>query len=267
MGPGPGNDASTGQTSGGGWPGTVARCQVQGAQWATQKHRAEERRTAAAAAATAITAAIEQAQTQTRTRTLACRLKRLGKRGLVAAASRRLGLRLRACATVHDPIATPHQVQPRPIPASQRPSVPASSSSFSFALRLVSLYPPPKAAPGKDVSLLPHSCLPRPQPPLAASVPGPSYHPTLATPQHLLRNHAQSNGHALFNRHADLDANRPPTGLSRSNNCSCPNNSLRSQYLVTPSNTPSRFYHQSASQHSQQLPMLRSTVQRTPAYR
>jgi hypothetical protein len=80
----------------------VARCQVQGAQWATQKHRAEERRTTAAAAAaataaTAITAAIEQAQTQTRT--LARRLQRLGKRGLVVAASRRLGLRLRACAT------------------------------------------------------------------------------------------------------------------------------------------------------------------------
>jgi hypothetical protein len=122
MGPGPGNDASTGQTSGGGWPGTVARCQVQGAQWATQKHRAEERRTAAAAAATAITAAIEQAQTQTptRTRTLACRLKRLGKRGLVAAASRRLGLRLRVCDLPwprrHTPIRCNH-AQPRLLPS------------------------------------------------------------------------------------------------------------------------------------------------------
>jgi hypothetical protein len=189
MGPGPGNDASTGQTSGGGWPGTVARCQVQGAQWATQKHRAEERRTAAAAAATAtatataITAAIEQAQTRTRTRTLACRLKRLGKRGLVAAASRRLGLRLRVCDT---------------------PSG-ATTPSLVFFLLLL-LLPSPfglcSCTPERRVTATTHSCLPRPQPPFAASVPGPSYHPTFATPQHLLRNHAQSNGHALFNRHA-----------------------------------------------------------------
>jgi hypothetical protein len=121
MGPGPGNDASTGQTSGGGWPGTVARCQVQGAQWATQKHRAEERRTAAAAAATAtaaaITAAIEQAQTRTRTRTLACRLKRLGKRGLVAAASRRLGLRLRLRVCDTPSGARCNHAQPRLLPS------------------------------------------------------------------------------------------------------------------------------------------------------